>query len=58
MAETDGVCFGLLMVATMTRSTWSAGTPDFSMASAAAAVARSMASVSLSARARVTMPVR
>ncbi len=58
MAEAEGVCLGLLIVATITASIWSGAMPDFSTASRAASVARSMASVSLFARTRVTMPVR
>ena len=52
------VCFGLLTVATMTRSMRAGSMPAFAIASAAASVARSIASVSAIARVRVMMPVR
>jgi hypothetical protein len=48
----------LPIVATITRSIWSAGTPDFSIASFDASVARSMARMPAEARVRVLMPVR
>lgn len=58
IAETDGVCFGLLIVATMTTSIWSGVRPDFAIASAAASVDSSMTVVSSTARVRVMIPVR
>ena len=58
IADTDGVCFGLLIVATITTSMSEGATPERSMASVAAAVDRSIASVVATARVRVTIPVR
>jgi len=58
IADTEGVCLGLEIVATMTASMRSAGTPERSTASFAASVDSSIAVVSGFARTRVTMPVR
>ena len=58
IAETEGVCRGLLMVATITVSMSEAARPERSTASRAASVASSTAVVSRTARTRVTMPVR
>jgi hypothetical protein len=58
IAETDGVCFGFEIVATMTASMSAGSTPERSIASAAASADSSIAVVSAFARVRVTMPVR
>ena len=58
IAETDGVCFGFEIVATMTASICAGSTPEREIASAAASADSSIAVVSAVARVRVTMPVR